>query len=118
MTRRTFWIVNSLIALALLVFLGGLHVWAQDQPTEPERRDDKFASDPHAFCRKGPEDPQDPSAHPCTCELMCSETSGDNQTSHQIENPSCQLYCSAITKAGHRGRCGCHTDNPCQTPLV
>lgn len=80
------------------------------QQPEPEHRDDKYFADPHAFCRKGPDDPDDPSAHACSCSLICSEGT-DSQPSRQMENTSCQLYCS-------KSRCACHPDNPCDTPPV
>lgn len=78
---------------------------------EPERhRDDKYKSDPAAHCRKGPDDPDEPSAHGCSCSLICSEGT-DQVPSHQTENTACQMYCS-------RHLCLCWTDNPCDTPTI
>lgn len=80
------------------------------QSPEPVPRHDKFRDDPHAFCRKGPNDADDPSAHSCACELMCSE--GANAVhQQQLENPQCELYCEM-------SRCACYPDNPCDKPKL
>lgn len=105
MNTRTFWTVNSLLVVALLLWLGGLHLWAQDQPLH-----DKYRDDPAAFCRKGPNDPADPSAHSCHCELMCSDGS-NGVAPEQMENAACEMWCT-------KSRCACWTDDPCRTPPV
>lgn len=88
----------------LLLVLVTLSVSAQP----PEHRDDKYQSDPSAHCRKGPDDPDEPSAHGCSCTLICSDGT-DQVPAHQTENTACQMYCS-------RQRCLCYPDNPCDTP--
>lgn len=99
MSKRTFWIVNSLMILALVVWLGGLHLWAQDQP-----RHDKFSSDPAAFCYPGEERG---SAHHCTCVMVCGPDATGAPV--QMETTTCQLYCS-------KERCTCHAEEPCPGP--
>lgn len=93
----------------ILALLGAISVSAQPQP---EHRDDKYKDDPHAFCYKGPNDPDDPSAHNCACLLMCSEApEAEPSQSFQRENPACEMYCT-------KSRCLCHTDNPCGKPSL
>lgn len=101
MTRSTYSIALGLLVVALT---------AGAQPPQPEHRDDQYKDDPHAICRKGPDDPDAPSEHSCSCQLMCSDGT-EQAPAHQIENPSCALYCS-------RQRCLCHVDNNCDKPPV
>jgi hypothetical protein len=104
-TRRTFWTRYGLVCV-----LAALALTAGAQRPQPERRDDKYKEDPMAYCRKGPDDPETPSVHGCSCSLICSEGT-DQVPSHQTENTACQMYCS-------RQRCLCYPDNPCDTPIV
>jgi hypothetical protein len=78
-----------------------LSVWAQ----QPEHRDDKYQNDPHAFCRRGPEDAGDPSAHSCACAMVCAPDA--NGRAVQQETSSCSMYCS-------KQRCTCHADEACE----
>lgn len=105
MRARSFWTRYGLAWLLVAIALT-----AGAQQPQPEHRDDQFQGDEHAFCRKGPDDPADPSAHGCSCSLICSEGT-DAVPSHQMENTQCRLYCS-------KQRCKCFPDNPCDTPPV
>ena len=74
------------------------------QQPEPERRDDKYKDDPHAFCYPGPERG---SAHNCTCAMVCGPDA--TGTLVQQETTSCAMYCS-------KQRCSCHAEDPCIGP--
>lgn len=93
------------VIVAVLTFVS-LSVWAQQTP---EHRDDKYKDDPHAFCWKNPEDPDYPSAHACSCAMVCGPDTGGNQV--QQETTACAMYCS-------KQRCSCHADEPCDGPDV
>jgi hypothetical protein len=95
---------KTILAAGALVVVLLTVAWAQ------EHRDDKYKDDPHAFCRKGPNDPSAPSEHSCNCSLMCSDGT-ETVPPQQMENTACEMYC---TKA----RCLCHPDNPCDKPPI
>jgi hypothetical protein len=89
-----------ILAVFALVAIG-----AVAQQPEPERRDDKFRDDAHAYCYKGPEEG---SAHNCSCAMVCGP---DYVTGEQVqqETTACAMYCS-------RQRCVCHADEGCGDP--
>lgn len=112
MLRARLFLIVCLIWSALVVAAGSWWIASTVSALgqEPPPRHDKYASDPHAFCRKGPNDPEAPSEHACTCSLMCSEPT-DTTSGAQMENISCELWCT-------RARCLCYPDDPCKAPPV
>lgn len=95
----------SIYGLVLMSLALSLSVWAQQ--AQPEHRDDKYKDDPKAFCRHGPDDPDDPSAHGCSCTMVCGPDVNGNAV--QQEATACALYCS-------KQRCTCHADEACEGP--
>ncbi len=86
------------------LLLGVLALMTMQQ--QPDRRDDKYKDDPHAYCYPGPERG---SAHNCTCVMVCGPDA--TGTPVQMETTSCAMYCS-------RQRCVCHAEEPCPGPAV
>lgn len=100
MSTRKFWTVNSLMIAALLVWLCGLQLWAQDRV-----RHDKYRDDPGAYCMAGPPEAGNTHAHECHCKMVCGPDV--NGEMHRVEASDCEEFCEI-------DRCLCHADEGCK----
>lgn len=102
-------LVPTLILVAILLALGfNVHAQPPTFPDPPEApRDDKYASDAHAYCLQGPPLPGDEHGHECHCAMACEPD--EDGTPRVIDQSSCELYCT-------KSRCKCHVDQACPTP--
>lgn len=102
-----------LIASLVGTFVAAVTLVAAVGQEPPERRDDKYKADPHAYCYQPATSgsqvarrQRDPSAHQCACHLICQrDEAGTIYGDH--EDGTCELYCT-------RQRCTCHVEEPCE----
>jgi hypothetical protein len=75
-------------------------------------RHDKYREDPKAYCFHGTPEaamPSNPSAHPCSCKLMCL-TDGNGQR-FRSDSQECEMNCTLE-------RCLCHPEETCDVAEV
>lgn len=102
MSKTRFYTINGLMIAVLIMWLGGLHLWAQDRV-----RHDKYRDDPGAYCMAGAPEAGNTHAHECHCKMSCGpDANGDM---HRVENSECEEWCEM-------DRCLCHTDENCEMP--